>query len=143
MMTSKLGTAVVVAIGALVAACSGSTKGGNVDDGVESSNDALSASCFAQISAPVGSDEWRKELDACIADAKAAAADAQGAAPPPDPQDDGAGDDPGAGGTACSSSIQCSNGACTCGAGPNKGQSCDGAATTGASSCSVRCQYCQ
>jgi hypothetical protein len=46
-------------------------------------------------------------------------------------------------GQSCTNSVQCVNGACTCGDGPAKGQSCDGAAASGANSCNVLCHFCQ
>ena len=41
-----------------------------------------------------------------------------------------------------STSIRCVNGGCTCGAGPNQGKSCNGAISSGSSSCSVLCAFC-
>ncbi len=129
MMTNKLGAVAVMAIGAFVGACTaGSTDEGKTDN-VESSSDALSASCLSRISERPGTAEWRAALDECIAEARA---EGGGAATP------SAG-----GGQSCSISTSCINGACTCGSGPAQGQSCDGSVATGAESCSVKCRYCR
>ncbi len=46
-------------------------------------------------------------------------------------------------GSSCGASISCSNGSCTCSAGPNKGMSCIGSSSAGASSCAALCYFCR
>jgi hypothetical protein len=48
----------------------------------------------------------------------------------------------GAQGQSCINDVSCTNGTCTCGSGPNQGQTCDGSGN-GANSCSSLCHYCQ
>lgn len=55
--------------------------------------------------------------------------------PAPTPTPGGAGDD-------CTTAISCTDGKCTCTAGPNVGRACNGASSSGASSCSAVCSFC-
>ncbi len=59
------------------------------------------------------------------------------------PPDGGPSRVPDGGETSCGASISCSNGACTCGAGPNKGRSCVGSSSAGAASCATLCYFCK
>lgn len=135
MTTIKLTVAALgIGMGVMTAACTAGTEPHPSDEGT--SSEALSSACVQGIQAPYGTQAWRDALQACIDEARAS----RPAPPPSEPVLDPR-PTPG-GGQSCSSSIQCINGACTCGAGPNKGASCDGRTPTGADSCSVKCQTC-
>jgi len=94
------------------------------------SEDHYDVSCVSSIQDPPGSAAWHAKLEACLASQGAGA---------------GGGGDYGAGsgGQSCTQSVSCFNGSCTCGSGPNKGQSCDGSQPSGAGSCSDLCRFCQ
>jgi hypothetical protein len=99
----------------------------------------LSAGCVRGIQAPVGSAAWRAELQRCLSeDAPATSPGAPGGG-----GGGGGQASPGQPGQSCSSSIQCTNGSCTCGGGgPNQGRACVGSRSTGDDSCSVLCRSC-
>ena len=111
---------------------------GETGTGKELLAEVLSSACVQGIQAPYGTQAWRDALQACIDEARAS----RPAAPPSEPTLDPRPAQGTSTGQSCSSSIQCINGACTCGAGPNKGASCDGRTPTGAESCSVKCRTC-
>lgn len=123
-------TAVAMAMAMASVACGGASdqteKTGHTEDHYD-------FNCVQNIQAPVGSPAWREALQSCIGSYGAGAG---GGAPAPAPGGGG-------GGQSCSISTSCFNGSCTCGSGPNKGQACDGALPSGATSCSDLCRYCQ
>lgn len=107
--------------------------------------DHYDIACASGINAPMGSAAWREELQKCFA---ASGAGGGGGGYDPGSTGGGGGYDPGTnggggGGQSCSQSTRCTNGSCSCSAGPNKGQTCDASKVTGATSCSVVCRYCR
>ena len=131
--TMVLGFAAIMTLG--LVACAGEEE-----EKTSSSSDELSAGCITGITARPGSPEWRAELNKCLNDG------ATTPAPTPTPTRPPPGDVPGSGnggGQSCSTSVQCINGSCTCGSGPNQGASCDGTKGSGAGSCSEVCSVCE
>jgi hypothetical protein len=125
-------TAVAVAMAMATVACSGADA---PTEKTSQTEDHYDVNCVQSIQAPAGSPAWREQLQSCIGSYGGG-----GGAPAttPAPGAGGAG-----GGQSCSISTSCINGSCTCGSGPNKGQACDGALPSGATSCSDLCRHCQ
>jgi hypothetical protein len=117
-----MGVAIITITGAWLVGC-----GAEATEPTESSTSELNPSCFDTIDAPVGSAQWRAELDACIAAAT---------------KKSGTPNNGSSQSQSCRTGIQCTNGACVCTDGPRKGQSCVGSSSTAANSCSVACKVC-
>jgi hypothetical protein len=90
--------------------------------------DHYDVACVSNIHEPAGSPAWSAKLQECLAGYGASGAGAGAGA---------------SGGQSCTQSTSCVNGSCTCGAGPNEGQACDGSQASGATSCSELCHFCQ
>lgn len=131
MKTSMILGLTAVAMALTTVACGGADA---PTEKTSQTEDHYDANCVQSIQAPAGSPAWREQLQACIGSYGGGGG---GGAPAPAP---GAG---GGGGQSCSISTSCFNGSCTCGSGPNKGQSCVGSLPSGPSSCSDLCRYCQ
>jgi hypothetical protein len=123
------------------AACSADTT----EEKTGKTEDHFDAACVRNIQAPPGSAAWSAALQQCLSDVGAGGGGGGGGYTPPAAP--GGGYTPpavpnGGGGQSCSISTSCFNGTCSCGAGPNKGQTCDGALPSGGNSCSDLCRYC-
>lgn len=94
------------------------------EEPTSTTTDALDAACIREIKAPAGSQEWLDALRECLREGASSST-------------------PGGGNVSCTQSVSCVNGTCRCGSGPNKGKTCDGSVTTGATSCSVLCKVCE
>jgi hypothetical protein len=123
MKTSMILGVTAVAMAMATVACGGADQ----TEKTGQTEDHYDVKCVQNIPAPVGSPAWREALQSCIGSYGGGAGGGGG----------------GGGGQSCSSSTSCTNGSCTCGSGPNKGQACDGALPSGATSCSDLCRHCQ
>ena len=123
-------TAITLAMAALTLTTVACSAGAPTEQ-TGQTEDHFDVACVSNIQEPAGSPAWHAKLQECLAGAGAAGAGA------------GAGAGGGSvGSQSCTDSVSCINGSCTCGAGPNKGQACDGA-HGGPGSCSDVCRFCQ
>jgi hypothetical protein len=126
-----------------LAACTASS---GPEESTGTTEDHFDALCVNKIKAQPGSSAWFTELQKCVADYQAGGAGTvtpAPTAPAPTTPAPAPGGTAKPGGKSCSLATSCINGTCTCGSGPNKGATCNGAVVTGPTACSVLCLSCQ